>query len=167
MSGLTKGLDWALARLLITLMLCLVGAVLWQVISRYLFSSPSSWTEEIARFLLIWIALLGAVYAFRTGMHLGLDILPKKLEGASALWLKRLTLLLVITFSFAVLVVGGGSLVQMTWELRQYSAVLGLPMSVVYSVIPASGLLICLYAVAAFSDDRIGTHPDDEVLSGE
>jgi TRAP-type C4-dicarboxylate transport system permease small subunit len=166
MNGLTKGLDWALTRVLITLMLCLVGAVLWQVISRYLFSSPSSWTEEMARFLLIWIALLGAVYAFRTGMHLGLDILPKKLEGASAQWLKRLTLFLVIAFSGAVLVVGGGSLVQLTWELRQHSAVLGLPMSLVYAVIPLSGILICFYAVAGFFLERIAESHDD-VLSGE
>ena len=149
-------LDTALTRALILLMLSLVGAVLWQVISRYVFTSPSSWTEELARFLLIWIALLGGVYAFRTGMHLGLDILPKKLSGRSGRVLKLFTLLMVLLFSATVLVTGGANLVILTWELRQYSAVLGLPMALVYTVIPVSGALICMYALAAWGNDASG-----------
>lgn len=166
MSKFISILDAFLTRFLILLMLLLVGSVLWQVISRYVFASPSSWTEEIARFLLIWISLSGAVYAFRTGMHLGLDILPKKLEGRAADLLKWFTIALVVLFSFTVLVVGGISLVMMTWELKQYSAVLGLPMSWIYSVIPAAGVLICVYALAALVDDDIGKSRD-AVLSGE
>ena len=166
MKTIIQVLDAVLTRALILLMLFLVGAVLWQVISRYVFASPSSWTEEIARFLLIWIALLGAVYALRTGMHLGLDILPKKLTGQSRRLLKIFTLLMVLMFTLAVLVVGGGNLVMLTWELRQYSAVLGLPMAFVYSVIPVSGVLICCYTLAAFSDDDIGT-PHEAVTGGE
>lgn len=166
MKKITLILDAVLSRALILLMACLVGAVLWQVISRYIFSSPSSWTEELARFLLIWISLLGAAYAFRSGMHLALDVLPQKLEGVAAAWLKTFTIVLVVVFSVAVLVIGGGSLVQLTWELKQYSAVLGLPMAYVYSVIPVSGLLICFYAIAASSDDSIGK-PKEKVPAGE
>ena len=58
-------------------------------------------------------------------------------------------------FAVSVLVVGGGSLVALTWELRQYSAVLGLPIAFVYSVIPAAGVLICVYAIAAVSGEGI------------
>lgn len=160
MMRLTRIVDTVLKRCLVLLMLALVVAVLWQVISRYVFSAPSSWTEEAARFLLIWIALLGAVYAFRTGMHLGLDLLPKKLGGVAAQRLARVTAALVVLFSAAVLVVGGVSLVLMTWELEQYSAVLGLPMSVVYGVIPTAGLLICIYAVASLGDPSVGASRD-------
>lgn len=166
MKKITLVLDAVLSRALILLMVCLVGAVLWQVISRYIFSSPSSWTEELARFLLIWISLLGAAYAFRSGMHLALDVLPRKLEGVPAALLKKFTIVLVVLFSVTVLVIGGGSLVQLTWELKQYSAVLGLPMAYVYSVIPVSGLLICFYAIAASSDDSIAK-PKDTVPAGE
>lgn len=166
MSALIRIVDAVLTRFLIVLMLCLVGSVLWQVISRYIFASPSSWTEEVARFLLIWISLMGAVYAFRTGMHLGLDVLPKKFEGRKAFALKVFSLALVMLFSATVLVAGGISLVSLTWELKQYSAVLGLPMAYVYSVIPASGALICIYALAALADERIGK-PLDAAVSGE
>jgi len=134
--------------------------VSWQVISRYGFATPSSWTEEVARFLLIWIGVLGAAWAFRTGVHLGLDILPKKLTGKSALALKLVTLLVIVGFSVAVLIIGGGSLVALTWELKQYSAVLGLPIAFVYSVIPTAGALICFYAIAAAMGVEVGTSED-------
>lgn len=145
---LDRLLEWAL----VILMAGLVFAVSWQVISRYLFTSPSSWTEEIARFLLIWIGTLGAAYAFRLNIHIGLDLLPKKLSGAAALNLHRFTVLTVILFAVCVLVVGGASLVYLTWDLRQYSAVLGLPVSIVYSVIPLAGVLIVIYSLAAFAN---------------
>jgi TRAP-type C4-dicarboxylate transport system permease small subunit len=142
-------LDNILKNALILLMVVLVAAVSWQVVSRCIFASPSSGTEEVARFLLIWIGLLGAAYAFRTGVHLGLDILPKKLSGKSAQMLKLLTLLVVVGFSVSVLIIGGSSLVALTWELKQNSAVLGLPIAFIYSVIPATGVLICFKAIAA------------------
>lgn len=155
MQKIAKILDAILKPALVLLMVALVSAVSWQVISRYVFSSPSSWTEEVARFLLIWIGVLGAAYAFRTGVHLGLDVLPKKLAGTPARVLKMFTLLMVLIFAVGVLVIGGGSLVSLTWELKQYSAVLGLPIAFVYSVIPVAGVLIVLYAIAAAMDDEV------------
>ena len=59
------------------------------------------------------------------------------------------TAAVVVLFAATVLVVGGGSLVSLTWELRQYSAVLGLPVAFIYSVIPTAGVLISIYAIAA------------------
>ncbi|MGD9020852.1 MAG: TRAP transporter small permease [Lysobacterales bacterium] len=150
-----KIIDTILKNALIILMAALVFAVSWQVISRYVFAAPSSWTEEVARFLLIWVGVLGAAYAFRTGVHLGLDVLPKKLSGNAAQALKLFTLATVIVFAVAVLVIGGGALVALTWDLKQYSAVLGLPIAFVYSVIPVSGLLICFYAIAAALGEEI------------
>ena len=155
MHRVVRIVDALLKNVLIGLMVALVAAVSWQVISRYVFASPSSWTEEVARFLMIWVGLLGAAYAFRTGVHLGLDLLPNKLSGRSAEILKLFTLGAVILFSVTVLIVGGGKLVLLTWELKQYSAVLGLPIAFVYSVIPSAGALICVYAIAAATDAGI------------
>ena len=56
--------------------------------------------------------------------------------------------------------IGGGGLVFLTWELKQYSAVLGLPIAYVYSVIPVAGGLICFYAIAAAMGHEIGTHEE-------
>ena len=160
MHNITRILDAILKQVLIILMTVLVAAVSWQVVSRYVFSAPSSWTEEVARFLLIWIGVLGAAYAFRTGVHLGLDVLPKKLTGKSLQILKLFTLLAVMVFSVSVLIIGGGSLVALTWELKQYSAVLGLPIAFVYSVIPITGSLISFYAIAAAMGEEIRESED-------
>lgn len=162
LSPLDRTLEWVL----VGLMGFMVIAVTWQVVSRYLFASPSSWTEEVARFLLIWIGMLGAAYAFRTHMHIGLDLLPKKLSGVPARNLHWFTLGTIILFAVAVLLIGGGSLMLLTWELRQYSAVLGLPISFVYSVIPLTGILIVIYSLAGFSElpeSDVSVIPDADV----
>jgi TRAP-type C4-dicarboxylate transport system permease small subunit len=150
MNSVLTLLDRALRWTLVILLSAMVLAVTWQVVSRYLLASPSSWTEEVARYLLIWIGMLGAAYAFRTRMHIGLDLLPKKLTGRSALRLHWFTLGAIMLFALIVLVYGGTSLVLLTWELRQTSAALELPISFVYSVIPLTGILIVLYSLAGF-----------------
>ncbi|MGB0188486.1 MAG: TRAP transporter small permease, partial [Aequoribacter sp.] len=71
MQALTQWLDRGFRVLLVGLMAGMVTAVCWQVISRYALNDPAAWTEEMARFLLMWIGLLGACYAYREGQHLG------------------------------------------------------------------------------------------------
>ena len=145
-------LDKLLTVSLATLMVAMVVSVAWQVLSRYLFVVPAAWTEELARFLLIWIGMLGAAFAYRSGSHLGLDLLPAKLRGRSKVRLSRFTHFVCMVFAASVLVIGGGSLVAMTWELKQYSAAMGLPIAFVYAVIPTSGVLICAFALLAIME---------------
>lgn len=125
----------------------LVINVLWQVFTRFILRDPSSFTEELARYLLIWVGLLGAAYAAGQRMHLALGILPAKLKGrnrrALHLFIEGATFL----FAFLVLVVGGARLVWITFILDQTSAALQLPIAFVYLVAPISGLLIMFYAV--------------------
>lgn len=147
MQSLAKLVDTALRALLVVLVVALVSSVAWQVMSRYLLADPSPWTEELARFLLIWIGLLGASLAFRERAHLGLELLPAKLEGVPAALLRYFTLAVIALFAGTVLIAGGGNLVSLTWELRQYSAVLGMPIAWVYSVVPLTGLLIVFYCL--------------------
>ncbi len=158
MDSLAKVVDTALRALLVVLFVALVSSVAWQVLSRYLLEDPSPWTEELARFLLIWISMLGASYAFRQRAHLGLELLPEKLEGVPATVLRYFTLFVIALFAAAVLIAGGSNLVSLTWELRQYSAVLGMPIAWVYSVVPLTGALIVFYClVQAFESDDEAT----------
>lgn len=57
-------------------------------------------------------------------------------------------------FAAAVMVFGGGRLVMITWQLNQISPALGLPMAVVYSVVPLSGALLLLFACLRFVAER-------------
>ncbi len=145
LSPLSSILRFALA----LLMTAMVGSVVWQVLSRYLLVVPAAWTEELARFLLIWIGMLGAAYAYRQGSHLGMDLLASRLGHIGKQRLHAIVHMVCLLFAASVLVIGGGSLMLMTWELKQYSAAMGLPIAYVYSVIPASGILICLFALDA------------------
>ena len=143
-----RHLDRGLGALLVSLFLGLIFSVTWQVASRYLFKAPSSWTEELARFLLIWIGLLGAAYAYRSGAHMRLDLLEEHLGPAGASRLRALSSIAVMVFSITVLLLGGLSLVSLTLELEQVSAALNIPMGLVYLALPLSGLLIAFYALA-------------------
>ncbi len=144
---LARVVDGVLRTALVVLVVMLVISVAWQVLSRYLLANPASWTEELARFLLIWIGMLGASYAFRQKAHLGLELLPAKLSGVSARILKFFTLAVIALFAVTVLIAGGVNLVSLTWELRQYSPVLGMPIAWVYSVIPLTGVVIVFYCL--------------------
>ncbi len=145
--GATDLLGKTLRFVLAMLMAVMVSSVVWQVLSRYLFVVPAAWTEELARFLLIWIGMLGGAYAYWSGSHLGIDLLASKLGSVGKHRLHAIVHTVCLLFAGSVLVVGGGSLVSMTWELKQYSAAMGLPIAYVYSVIPISGVLICLFAL--------------------
>ncbi|MEM7504017.1 MAG: TRAP transporter small permease [Pseudomonadota bacterium] len=153
MSTLSKILQFSLALLMATM----VASVVWQVLSRYLFVVPAAWTEELARFLLIWIGMLGAAFAYRQGSHLGIDLLASRLGTSGRQALHRTIHAVCLLFAASVLVIGGWSLVSMTWELKQYSAAMGLPIAYVYSVIPASGVLICLFAAEAIARGDAGS----------
>ncbi|BFM09312.1 TRAP transporter small permease [Halioxenophilus aromaticivorans] len=142
---LDKGFRFFLASLIALMVLC----VTWQIVSRYVLGDPSQWTEELARFLLIWIGLLGGAYAYHVKMHLGLDILSNKLTGSKKVLHALFVHVLVILFSAAVLIVGGLRIVQMTTELKQYSAALEVPMAFIYSALPISGVMLILYAAIA------------------
>lgn len=140
-----RKLDKVLGSVLVFLMISIVVAVLWQVFSRYVLQSASSYTEEIARFLLIWIGILGAAYASGQQDHLAINILPPKLDEKNRIKLRVFINILVIAFSILALIIGGGNLVYVNFELGQSSAALGIPLGYVYLVLPLSGILIIIY----------------------
>ncbi len=144
---LKKLLDNILEKVLITLMAVMVINVLWQVASRYLVQSPSSFTDELARYLLIWISMLGASYAVGKRMHLSIDLLSTKLNRQHNARLNTLIYIIVALFSLMVMVLGGSRLVYITFTLHQISPALEVPMAFVYSVLPIGGLVIIFYSI--------------------
>ncbi len=143
-----KWIDDILFVLLVTLMAVMVLNVLWQVASRYIVRSPSSFTDELARFLLIWVGLLGASYVTGKKLHLAIDILPNKLQGRKERNLTILINILVALFAFFAMVWGGIKLVYITLTLEQISPSLNIPLGYVYLVVPLSGAIIIYYSLA-------------------
>lgn len=151
-----KYLDKLLAAVLIALMALMVLDVTWQISTRFFTDSPSSWTEELARFLLIWIGLLGAPWAYRQRAHLGLSYLVDKQSPEKQKWLVIFSYAASAFFALTVMVYGGGKLVALTLELKQVSASLGWKIGYVYSVIPLSGVLISIYALNFMRENLAG-----------
>lgn len=144
---LRKYMDKALEWVLVFLMGILVIDVLWQVISRYLMNAPSSFTDELAGFLLIWVGLLGAAYVAGKREHLAIDLLIQHSSPARKFKLEVAISIIVILFALTVMVVGGSWLVYTRFYLSVKSAALGLPLGVVYLVLPLSGLLIAYFDI--------------------
>ncbi len=137
-----------LEKILALLMSLLVLDVIWQVVTRFLLNNPSSFTDELARFLLIWLGLLGAALVSGHKMHLAIDLLSDQLSSSNAQkYLSIFTGSVVVVASLSIMVFGGSKLVYTIWSLGQTSTALQIPLSMVYSILPLSGLLITYFAV--------------------
>jgi TRAP-type C4-dicarboxylate transport system permease small subunit len=142
-----SNLDRIVAWMLILLMGIMVLNVSWQVFSRYVLQNPSSFTDELSRYMLIWLGMLGAAYVAGQDQHLAIDILPQKLLGKARAKLMIFIYTAVLLFAFLIMVLGGSNLVYITFILEQKSATLQLPLAYVYTIIPFSGLLVAYYQV--------------------
>ena len=153
MNSVKIKIDFILKWVLVFIMAAMTINVLWQVFTRFILQSPSSFTEELARYMLIWIGILGAAYVAGQKMHLAIDLLSTKLTGAKKGYLEIFIQLAVFVFAFTVMLIGGVRLVQITLSLNQISAALQIPLGYVYSVLPISGALMMFYSVTFIIDE--------------
>lgn len=159
--GMTTALNWGL----IVAVFLLVGSVVWGVLTRSLgslFISISSktgwepwswlptgqaeWTEELARYLLIWVALLGGAVAFGTKGHLGVDYFVGKLHPDARKMMAVVVHLIVLFFAISIFLCGGyqvvaGSMKQTTQTLAP------LMKGHVYMALPIAGVFMLLYTI--------------------
>jgi TRAP-type C4-dicarboxylate transport system permease small subunit len=140
-------LDTILERVLVFIMAVMVINVLWQVGSRYLLQSPSSFTDELARYLLIWLSILGASYVTGKRMHLSIDLLVQRIKPEKRAGLNAIIYSIVAVFALLVMVIGGSRLVYVVTLLGQTSPALEIPLASVYIVLPLGGIIIIYYSI--------------------
>jgi TRAP-type C4-dicarboxylate transport system permease small subunit len=140
-------IDKLLEKFLVLIMGILVLDVLWQVASRYILSSPSSFTDELAGFLLIWVSIFGATYVAGKNEHLAIDLMVQRSGPERRRFLELFISACIILFSFFILVIGGTWLVYTRFALEVKSAALEIPLGYVYIVLPISGLLIIFFTI--------------------
>jgi len=129
--------------LMVIPLVAMIVFIFAQVVSRYCFNSPFSWTEELSRHLMIWAAFLGAAVAYRKNAHLGVDLLIDSLSAGS----KRAVLILVhigIAFFSVFLIATGCQVVSKT--MQQLSSALGIPMGYIYLSIPVGAAVILIFS---------------------
>lgn len=128
----------------------LMVPITMQVISRYTQLIPSYiWTEELSRFVFIWMVMLGAMIGVREGTHFDVDVWPTLQPRANAM-LRMVSHLLVLVFAL-VYMWWGIEFVQFGWN--QSSELAELPMTYIFIAWPLSGLTWAVFLGEHFIAD--------------
>jgi TRAP-type C4-dicarboxylate transport system permease small subunit len=141
----TRLLEWAAIAAMLVLVLDVLAGVVW----RFVLRRPLGWTDELATFLLIWVAMLGAALAHRDGTHLGVIWLAERLEPRVAAIVSKLVHAMVVLFAAIVMVYGGMMLVLDRFQAGQILPALGWARAWVYVGIPIAGVFIIFYSLRA------------------
>lgn len=141
-------IDSILEKILVVIMSLMVINVLWQVFSRYVMANPSSFTDELARYLMIWVGVLGAAYVAGKGNHVAITYFTEKFTPANLKKVQVIINFTILAFAILGMLIGGMRLVYITLVLEQLSPSLKIPLGAVYAVIPISGLLIIYYKIS-------------------
>jgi TRAP-type C4-dicarboxylate transport system permease small subunit len=143
MDKLFNKLHAALYWISVTSMTIMLGLIFFQVVTRYIFGHTFEWSEELARFLFVWVVFLGSALIMGESGHLAVQMLPTKLKGTTAgVVLEVFVNLCSYAFTLLLLVQGAKMTSIMTFQVAPG---LGISMSVVYSIIPISASLMLLY----------------------
>ena len=142
MKRLSAGIYRLLTWLMIATVAILVVPVTLQVLSRYTDLVPAYiWTEELARFMFIWMVMLGAMIGVREGTHFEVDVWPALGERANAA-LRIVSQALVLVFAL-VFVWWGIEFTRFGWE--QVSEIAELPMWTIFIAWPLAGAAWVLF----------------------
>lgn len=147
-----KPVDTFIATFSIIVMVILVCCITWQVFSRYVLAAPSTITDEIARFSMIWVALLGTAYTVGLKRHLAIDLFTHNLPAQKKRAIEIVIYLFIFSFALGVMVYGGFTLVSRVYASGQISPSMQLPMAYVYLALPLSGLLMMFYSLLFIYD---------------
>lgn len=138
-----------------------------QVFTRYVLNDPLSWTEEVARYLYVYIVFLGASAAISDRTHVGIDYFAKLLP-IGAQWLLSVAVNLLILGALALLTYWGWRAAMRQWNLPL--VVLDIPYTWVYIVVPITAVLMSLRTIVLMRADyaamRAGTQVATDARGG-
>ncbi|HEY5716058.1 MAG TPA: TRAP transporter small permease [Psychromonas sp.] len=158
-----RPIDRIIAGFSIVVMSILVVCVVWQVFSRYVLNAPSTLTDEIARFCMIWVGLLGAAYTVGAQRHLCIDLFTAHLTGMKKMINKIYINICILIFSSGALIWGGITLVTKASSSGQVSPAMQLPIAYVYAVLPLAGLIMTYYSVLFILEAILELREDNAV----
>ena len=136
-------------------MLVLTVFATWQVFTRLILNDPSTFTEEIIRYLLIWASMIGVAYCFFKNKHIKLTVLTDRLGPKVNAFLSIVSETVVLFFIGYVYIYGGIQMVAQ--NVAQLTAVLRIPMSIIYACIPLSGVLILMSKILQYLSRKRGS----------
>ncbi len=145
MRQLRKVLNYVLYALAGISFLAMVGLTCWQVFTRYILQSPSSWSEELVSYLFAWMALLGASIVVGERGHMNIPIVVEQLNIRWRKFFAIFAEVIACLFAGIILVYGGSQITNLA--MGQMTSSLGLPIGVFYIVLPLSGVINIVYTI--------------------
>ncbi len=141
--------------LTVALFAALTLVVLWGVFSRYIMGAQSTWTDELSRYLLVWVSLLGAALMFREHGHLGVDFVVAKFHPDVQRLCAIFSELIVIAFALAALGVGGSRLMLDAFRVNEMTTALGIQVGYLQIVTPLAGLFFAAFGIEHLIQRRL------------
>jgi len=133
-----------------------------QVVFRYLFNNSLNWTEELAKYLFVWMTFLGSASAFKDHIHIGVDFFVELLPARYKRFAKRMDILLITLFSGIVAVIGYIWTVEVWGTL---SPALELPIAIViYAALPTASAIICVLGIRQLANNDLEPKQKEEVV---
>ena len=148
MKKLEKGLDLVMRTIMSCVMVILVIFGTYQIFTRWILHNPSTFTEELLRYLLIWAGMIGAAYCFFHDTHIKLTLFTSKMHGLPLTIVNVFTEIIVVAFVVFVYIWGGGQMAIK--NAAQPTAVLRLPMGLIYGCLPVTGIMVILSKILRY-----------------
>ena len=156
---LKRGMVFLLSWISAILLVAMSFLVIYQVFTRYVLNSPAAFTEELVKYSLIWTGFIGAAYAFSTREHMALTLVRDKLTGRPHQILVIFIDALILLLAIFVITIGGYKLAVSA--RAEFSALLGVPRTLVYSIAPISGIFIIIAQIINLYEDITGNKVEE------
>lgn len=134
----------------ITLFALMVVIGSYQIITRYFFNKPSTFSEELLTYTFTWMSLLASAYVFGKRDHMRMAFIADKFKGKKKIILDIIIEILIL--AFCLLVMGWGGWQIMMLSMQQKTASLGVPMGYIYAILPFTGVAITIYCILNLID---------------
>ncbi|MCC8074404.1 MAG: TRAP transporter small permease [Clostridiales bacterium] len=159
MKTLDKILDLVMRFVMAVAMGALVVFGTWQIFTRFILNNPSTFTDEVLRYVLIWASLLGSAYCFYKDEHLSLDLVKDRVHGVASAVLFVFIEVMTLFFVCYVFIYGGGRLMM---NATNISSVLHIPYKILYSILPISGVFIVVARILKYIQIFTGNNKEVE-----
>ena len=137
---------------------------IWQVIARYILNNPSTMSEEIIRYTLIWFTLLAAAYVFGKNKHIAILFVRERMGWNTQVALTYLAQIAILLTAAIVFIYGGIRITMLT--APQIAPATGISMGFVYAALPVSGVVTLFYTIYNIMNiERVAKKEDEDVKS--
>lgn len=143
--SIRKVIDLILSVICIFIVALMTILITYQVISRYVFSSPSAVSEILSRYLFVWLILFAGAYVFGLREHMEITFIKNQFSDKGKRIVNSISELIIAAFAIGVMIFGGYSAALR--QMFQLDSALQIPMGIVYAAIPVSGSLIVFYSI--------------------